>query len=102
MPAPKLPTSVTIGAYTYDVGVRPTADEGSIHHEAQTITISPNRGPDATADTLLHECMHGLFLQTGLREVVGEKQEERIIQAITPLLLQTLRDNPKLIDFLVG
>lgn len=102
--APSLPTSVKIAAYTYEVGFGLTADEGSIHHEGQTITIHPDRGKDATADTLLHECMHGLFIQTGLRggEVVSEKTEERIIQAITPMLLLMLRDNPKLVEFLTA
>lgn len=103
MTAPKLPTSIKIGAYTYDVGVRETADEGSFVHETQHITVAPNRGEDATADCLLHESLHAMFAILGFRKAaITDKQEEHIVSALSPLLLQTLRDNPKLVDFLVA
>lgn len=102
MPGPKLPSSITVGAYTYEVGVRETADEGSVVNESQIITVAPNRGPDATADSLLHECLHALFYISGTRAAgIGTKTEEQLVTALSPLLLQLLRDNPKLVDFLV-
>lgn len=96
-----LPKTVQIGPYTVNVEVVETADNGQFLLEDQRILISPAQKHDSTADTLLHEVLHGLFVTAGLRKhVVSEKVEEQLISALTPQLLDTLRRNPKLVTFL--
>jgi len=72
-----------------------------LYHDGQ-ITIDPD--VRHVRDTLLHETLHALIAQTGLSEGSGPLSgdaEEQVVRALTPLLLHVLRENPKLIQFLV-
>lgn len=52
---------------------------------------------------MLHEVLHACLYQTCLREmeVWGKNHEEAIVVALAPILLDTLRRNPKLVAYLV-
>lgn len=51
-------------------------------------------------DTLLHEVLHGVLTVTGLS--LKAKLEEDIINRMTPILLDTLRSNRWLTDYLLA
>lgn len=101
MATAKPPTKVQIGAVTYavslDLGRIPDDKYGYTEVGRQNIYIHPEQGPDQMADTLLHECLHGVWAQVAL----SSDAEEVIIRSLTPLLLDTLRRNPKLTAFLL-
>jgi hypothetical protein len=72
-----------------------------LYHDGQ-IVIDPNIRH--LRDTLLHEALHAVIAQTGLSESgapLHGDSEEQVVRALTPMLLHLLRENPKLIQFLV-
>lgn len=71
---------------------------GSTNLDKGVIAIREGLSEDQTSDTLLHEVLHAVFLATGLN---GEDREEELIERLTPMLLQVIRDNPDLIQTLV-
>lgn len=73
---------------------------GTSQIDAQRITIADNVGPDQIRDTLLHEILHCLGGTIGLFD--DGKVEERVIAALSPLVLDALRRNPELVRFLVA
>jgi hypothetical protein len=89
----RLPASVTIGPYTYPV----VSDEAT--HIEHRILIDPHMSDEKTVVTLLHEVMHGCTDLAGNSDL---DNEERIICALAPILLDTLRRNPDLVSALVG
>lgn len=109
-----MPKSVQVGSVRYavqcdetaglqaKVNEQTTACLGSADHPAQLIRIDPNQGPDQLADTLLHEVMHAVFAFVGLHESPLAKHEERIVAALTPTLLDTLRRNPDLVAYVTS
>ena len=64
------------------------------------ITLAPWVGPGQARDTLLHEVLHAIWSQTALDQ--DEDEQERIVRSFTPWLLQVLRDNPELVEFLLA
>ena len=73
----------------------------------QVIATRPNDGPDYMADTVLQNCQikclraSGVDLDDDVQAGLTEGVEERFIKAATGPLLQTLRDNPELLDYLI-
>lgn len=49
-------------------------------------------------DTVLHEALHACLFATGLN--LGDGEEERLVAALSPVLLAALRDNPALVAYL--
>lgn len=114
-----VPTSVRIGAFTFNVDVdqayidREAARRGQelsgiSEFETQKITVGEHQGPDITADTVLHEILHMCLRSTTVdindevaREAVDDV-EERVINALTGVLLDTLRRNPDMARYLLG
>lgn len=58
-------------------------------------------GPDATADTLIHECLHHFF-RTSALTAIDSGDEEQIVNFLAPNLLAMLRDNPDLVEWLTA
>lgn len=105
MPKPK---SVLIGPHKYTVVYENEIcanDDlcGFIKHEQTKIVIDDGMSTSYQKETLLHECLHGLFQLTGLRKaaVVNEGKEEIIVNAIAPALLDMLRRNKTLLTYLL-
>lgn len=72
-----------------------------LYHDGEII-LDP--GVRQQSDTLLHEILHALISKTGLAEqggILHGEAEEQMVQALTPLLLHVLRENPALVRFLV-
>lgn len=113
---PGLPTSLKIGAYTYKVYVsdeilkaaQPECEDPDCDGHGpdavaagnaalQAIILSEGKGPDFTADSLLHEVLH----QCSYLGNSNLPDDEPFVAAVAGVLLQVLRDNPKLYSFLL-
>ena len=104
-----LPDHVQVGPMRYTLAVNQAAINtegheafGRTHHKAQTIQLAEGQGADQEADTVLHETLHACFAISGIGASVSTAEEERIVAAISPLLLDTLRRNPELVAYLLG
>lgn len=68
---------------------------GSTHCDGQKIFLDPDDTTLHREQTLLHEIMHAIWWETGLKERYKDNKtiEEEIISSITPCLYQVLKDN---------
>lgn len=114
-----LPTTVQIGAFVFSVDVdQDYMDEeaerrgqelsGMSEFEKQKITIGEGQGPDIQADTTLHEIIHMCLrvvscdLNSEIANEAFTDFEERVVGAVTGVLLDTLRRNPDMARYLLG
>lgn len=71
--------------------------------EAQEIVLRSNRGPDTLANDVLHETLHACFdvalLDSDTLKAAADAEEEAVSR-LAPVLLQLLRDNPRLVSYL--
>jgi hypothetical protein len=108
----RLPSVIRVGPRRYKVTSDRTrmgrlsrterADlQGFTDHRALTIDIDPNQAPDEKADTLLHEVIHTVTNLTGLNGDWDAETEERVVNRLSPALLDVLRRNPTLVTYLL-
>lgn len=101
-----LPKSVKVGAHAYSI-VADIHDEEDKHgqtlHVPQVIRVRPAQGASALRDTVLHEVLHAICGAAGSLYVMGVEgdDEERLIRFLTPWILGVLRDNPRLVAYLL-
>ncbi len=70
---------------------------------AQRIILGTGQAPETLRDTVFHEVIHACFFNTGLASDDEFKaREEAIVRALTPILLDVLRRNPKLVTYLIS
>lgn len=97
-----IPKRVKVGPHQYQVVVLPnailnvTGRAGQCDAQRGVITIDGTQTPTQLADTLLHEVTHALLEVTDLDTDVAE----RVALAMGPGLLDLIRDNPRLIDWI--
>lgn len=94
--------TVKIGAVTYRIGFKKNVVDdadtlGHIGYRDQRITIKKGMGADMIREALVHECLHGMTFA-----ISHEASDEKIVRRLAPVLLEFLRDNPELVDFLRG
>lgn len=104
----KPPACVLIGHAYFNIQFDPHLNEdseavGLTGPETQRILIDPKLGPDVERETVLHECLHGIYFQAGLRleQWSRDKIEEKIIWSMAPRILELLKDNPELTEYLL-
>lgn len=96
------PKCVKIGGISYDITITNCLMLGSINCNAEIdyvnceirITDIPNQ--DKRNVVLMHEIVHGLFIQQGITE-----QDEKLIKRIAQSLYGLIKDNPELIKALL-
>lgn len=104
----KPPAKVLVGPHAY--GVRLDGDgltaagveaglrlSGLTRHSSLEILVDPDLASTEERETVLHEVLHALF---SLTRMSGEDEEETISR-LSPVLLDLLRRNPRLIAYLV-
>ena len=108
-----LPSSVTVGPYRYSIQVDRArlADlnrrqdgshghqVGETDHVTLEITMDPHLPLDLLKETLLHEVIHCIWSTVNLRQ--RKLNEEDVIGSLVPTLLDTLRRNPTLVEYLL-
>lgn len=91
---PKIPRSVSILGYPFSLTVSPTDTAGEpwkkgddkefgetdIHNHK--IALNPDQSADQLQSTRLHECIHAILQISGLNNMMDDKLEEAIVQAI--------------------
>lgn len=61
----------------------------------------PACGFDQARDTLLHEALHAIFALQGLENVYTDAQVEDLICRISPALLDMMKKNPDMVEYLL-
>lgn len=106
-----VPEALCIGPHVYEVrtsrdvtqDLRADSNTGRCRPDFLTIDIDPEHPLTVVAETLLHEVLHACVAQAGLTHALADDDlEERVVLAVTPPLLDTLRSNPELVAFLTG
>lgn len=99
----KLPGSVKVGAWTYEIQEW-TPNEGRAQdkygmtvHSLQRIQLDVNYGYQRTAATLLHEILHAIYRQWEIQE--ADKQEHTI-ELLESGLCTVWRDNPEVMRWI--
>lgn len=93
-----IPQKIRVGGITFDVIEKDIPEYGQTTFSNQEIALRKSQREDQKAETLLHEVMHIVCVQSGLSERLGNKDtvkltEEEIVRALTPLLHTALVDN---------
>lgn len=109
----KLPAKVKVGPFTYKV----TSDRHDMNQRCRdestdllghcdrrmgVISVEPQQSLEQKRDTLLHEVLHAITDMTGIEAEMSNELEEQIVRRLSPVLLEVLRKNPKLVAFLVA
>ena len=90
-------SSLKIGAFTYTVILAhdlKRGDEkmdGHLEHSKSSITLDDDMDKQATTQTLLHEVVHEIAIQS------GQDLSEGQVDAIAYGWIQVMRDNPELV-----
>lgn len=71
---------------------------GNTNHHSLEIIIDDAPAEQVIRDTLLHEVLHCLWEDAGIREM--ELTEEELVGSLTPRLMSVLRVNPGLREYL--
>jgi len=87
----KLPKSFTLNGRRWKVKLEALdGDMGRCNHRERSIIIDPDQAADEMEDTFLHELLHAC-LGMELREFIGAKREELIVEVLTGRLLSVLK-----------
>jgi len=92
------------------------AKEPGVFHEDESIPLlgltdpdggvllieSANASYDVQRTVTLHEVIHACLDQVGIRDTIDANDEESVAKRLAPLLLQTLNDNPRLVEYLLN
>ena len=91
-----IPRYLKIGPFTYTVelheGYWNKDDErvyGEVDERAATINLDVDASPEIIRDSIVHEILHAILL-------MYNKDDEDLVRLLAPMLLQVMRDNPKL------
>ena len=101
------PETVYVEPYTYEVvqdanWSAQTGNMGNCMNDMQRIIIDSSLTPQSERDTVLHELLHAIWGQTSLQKRDTEDQQEEAIWQLTPRILALLKDNPRLVEYLLG
>lgn len=94
---------VKVGPYTIritrdDIGRR-HSDIGEFYSDGMEIIIDNEIDGLLLADTLLHEIIHAINYVMGYKD--DDHDDDRYVTALSVMLLQTMRENPGLMEVLL-
>ena len=110
----KMPKRVKVGPFNFDIKCdKESIDSAKVEFDSldalgfmstvdQTIYIDPEMQDDMKSETLMHEILHAICMATGISNAFESKDEENFISTISPMLLDTLRCNNEVADFILG
>lgn len=102
-----VPKKVKIDHLIFDIKVDPIVKRnnllGEVDYESQTIRLKPDQKPDALKEVLLHEILHVIFGNRGIREVSNENwNEEFLVYTLAVGLITVFKENPKISNYLLS
>lgn len=97
-----LPDRVQIGPYSFHIELNKEVNDagnswGRIMYDSQRIFIDPAVERTKIAESLLHEILHGVLHVSGYRL----DDEEKFVLGTSTILLDTMRRNPDVVEFLM-
>jgi hypothetical protein len=100
----RLPKQVKVGGHS--IKIEPsTFDEikgyAAYSRANNWIKVAKDVDQDQMSSSLLHEVLHAAIAEGGLSEVLG-RSEEKVVMALELVLFQVLKDNPKVVKFIIG
>lgn len=106
----KLPKSIVLGCHEYEIRsdrdtarlLRDEDSRGDSRPDHLIIRIDADRPHTAVAETLFHESLHCAWNHTALNLGLEEGEEETVVTAISPLIVEMLRRNPDLVAYLLA
>lgn len=115
MPKVRPPRSLTIGPFKITIDTSKKAQErvdrdsdgplyGMWDGRQASILLSSRAADTIIKETLLHEMLHAIFELSGASSVhiKDSDTEEGIIRSATPMLLDTLKRNPRIVSYLLS
>lgn len=97
----KIPKRIKIGPHIYEVKIDEKLQEnhdkmGLTNHTKLKIVLDASQAPGQMEDTFIHEILHAINNQVGFVDK-DYKEEESSICRLTPMLLQVIKDNWKVL-----
>lgn len=96
----EIPGYLRIGPFTYTVELHEgywNKDDvrvyGEVDERTCTINLDVDASPEIIRDAILHEILHAIL-------IMYDKDDEDLVRLLAPMLLQVLKDNPKLLTAL--
>ena len=94
-------SSLRIGSFDFSVSlntdIRKDGNIGWLDHQHSAIHIADDMDAHCTLQTILHEVVHEILIQSGQR--LGSK-EEGVVDAVAFGWYQVMRDNPQLVKLI--
>lgn len=75
---------------------------GLTDHHTCTIYLHEENSPPRQREVSMHEVLHVVTENCGIAGEYGRVKDEDIVSRMAPLLLDTLRRNPKYVDYWLG
>lgn len=98
-----LPDRIRVGPHDFRLVKADPFDSrsvfGALDLKAGELRLAPHASPSNLVDTLLHECLHGLWRFAGLGD---EVKEEPAVTAAAGGLIGLFRDNDWLLGWIAG
>lgn len=101
---PQLPKKVYIGYQDINIIVDDLIDcQGVYLAEKSQIKINDGMEAREALNTILHECLHGIFYTYGIKKVVDDdEKEEQIVSMLGNGLTELFIRNKNLVDWIVS
>jgi len=93
-----LPRKIKVGPLAYRVERAELDEYGHCDHDQFVIRLRTRMRREATQETLFHEVLHAVCEAANLDW--SEADEERVVRALSPLLLDVLQRNETLRHYL--
>lgn len=98
---PGMPVTVKVGPHVYTVRRTTTAqspDLGNCSYDSLSIGVRQRLRKSKAQEVLLHEILHACTYPSFCAK--DQATDEEFVEATAPTLLQVLRDNPELVEYL--
>jgi hypothetical protein len=100
------PATVAISPFDYrvryEVGLSDKAGvSGLCNTDTLTIFIDGELPDALEPEVVLHEALHAIWTQTGLDKKYSDEEEEEAVWQLAPRILALLRDNPRMVKWMI-
>lgn len=98
------PAFIRIGYQDYTLKMQPysletTGEYGHTNRVNSVISVNQMGNQVEQVNTLIHECLHAIYHTQGIKTDVDT--EELVVNSLANGLVQMIRDNPQLIEYIL-